>query len=206
MKAKNIHQNVLTDFNDHISEPEIDQTAYIHPMACVIGNVVLGKNVMVSPFASVRGDEGQPISIGMDSNVQDGVIIHGLETQIKGKFVEKNTVYVEDIAYSVFIGERVSLAHQCHIHGPAVISDDCFIMMKSFVFNARIQPGCVIEPMAAVMNCTLPPKKYVPAGTIIKNQEDADDCPDITEDYPFAKTNKAVVHVNTSLAKGYQNI
>jgi len=35
---------------------------------------------MVSPMASIRGDEGMPVYIGNDSNVQDGVVIHGLET------------------------------------------------------------------------------------------------------------------------------
>lgn len=42
------------------------------------------KYCLVSPCASVRGDEGQPPFRGDDSNVQDGVVIHTLETELKG--------------------------------------------------------------------------------------------------------------------------
>ena len=75
-----IEKNVVTDFCAQASEPVIDASSYVHPLAAVIGNVILGKNIMVSPTAVVRGDEGQPLFIGDDSNVQDGVVIHGLET------------------------------------------------------------------------------------------------------------------------------
>jgi hypothetical protein len=80
-----IEKNVKTDFSGKVSEPVIDPTAYVHPLAAVIGNVTLGKNVMVSPFAAVRGDEGQPLYIGDDANVQDGVVIHALETEMNGR-------------------------------------------------------------------------------------------------------------------------
>jgi carbonic anhydrase/acetyltransferase-like protein (isoleucine patch superfamily) len=48
----------------------IDPTTYIHPQASVIGDVVIGANVMVSPMASIRGDEGMPVFIGKNSNVR----------------------------------------------------------------------------------------------------------------------------------------
>ena len=80
-----IGKNVATDFSATVSEPQIDPSAYVHPLASVIGNVRLGKNVMVSPAASIRGDEGQPLFVGDDSNVQDGVVIHALETELNGK-------------------------------------------------------------------------------------------------------------------------
>ncbi len=79
-----IHKNVKTDFSQHEYLPVVDASAFIHPLAAVIGNVTVGKRVMISPFASVRGDEGQPLFIGDDSNVQDGVIIHALETEQEG--------------------------------------------------------------------------------------------------------------------------
>ncbi len=85
-----IEKNVQTDFSTRISEPVIGFSTYVHPLAAIIGNVILGKNIMVAPAASVRGDEGQPIYVGDDSNIQDGVVIHALETEIDGKPVEKN--------------------------------------------------------------------------------------------------------------------
>lgn len=89
MEKKIIQKNVKADFCAKVSKPVIDSSSYVHPLAAVIGNVILGKNIMVSPTASVRGDEGQPIYVGDDSNIQDGVVIHALETEMNGKEIEK---------------------------------------------------------------------------------------------------------------------
>lgn len=198
-----IGKNVVTDFSSKVSEPAIDPSAYVHPLAAVIGNVSIGKNVMVSPFASVRGDEGQPLFVGDDSNVQDGVVIHALETEEHGKPVEKNLYEVDGKKYAVHIGRRVSLAHQVQIHGPAAVGDNSFIGMKVLVFRARVGSGCVVEPGCILMGVSVPDGRYVPAGTVLKSQETADSLPAITADYPMKDLNKGVVHVNTSLAKAY---
>jgi len=75
--------------------------------------------------------------------------------------------------------------------------------MKTLVFKSRVEAGCVIEPGCLLMGVIVPDHRYVPAGSIIKTQEDADGLPEITEDYPMKNMNRGVVHVNTSLAKGY---
>ena len=198
-----IGKNVKTDFSSKVYEPTIDPTAYVHPLGAVIGNVILGTNVFVSPFASVRGDEGQPLHVGDDSNVQDGVIIHALETEEHGKPVEKNLMEVGGKKYAVYVGNRVSLAHQVQIHGPAVVLDDSFVGMKTLVFRAKVGKGCVVEPLCILMGVSVPDGRYVPAGTVLRDQAVADKLPVITNDYPFKTLNKGVVHVNTSLAKGY---
>jgi len=198
-----VGKNVLTDFSSKVCDPVIDPTAYVHPLAAVIGNVILGKNVMVSPFASVRGDEGQPLFVGDNANVQDGVIIHALETEMNGQVIEKNLYEVEGKKYAAYVGSRVSLAHQVQIHGPAVVLDDTFVGMKSLVFKSFVGRNCVIEPGCILMGVTVADGRYVPAGSVIKTQEQADKLPVVTEDYPFRTLNKGVVHVNTALAKGY---
>lgn len=201
-----IEKNVVTDFCAKVSEPVIDSTTYVHPLAAVIGNVILGKHIMVSPMASVRGDEGQPLYIGDHSNVQDGVVIHALETELNGKTVEKNLCEVSGRKYAVYVGNRVSLAHQVQIHGPAVVMDDTFVGMKSLVFKSFVGKQCVIEPGVILMGVTVPDGRYVPAGSVIKTQEQADQLPVITENYPFKTLNKGVVHVNTALAREYLKV
>lgn len=198
-----IEKNVIADFCLKVLGPIIDPTTYVHPLAAVIGNVILGKNIMVSPSASIRGDEGQPLYIGDDSNVQDGVVIHALETELNGKEVEKNLYEVNGRKYAVYVGSRVSLAHQAQIHGPAAIMDDTFVGMKVLVFRSFVGKQCVIEPGVILMGITVPDNRYVPAGSVIKTQEQADQLPVIKDDYPLKNLNKGVVHVNTSLAKGY---
>ena len=198
-----IHKNVITNFSPGAYMPEIDPSAFIHPLAAVIGYVFIGKKVMVSPFASVRGDEGQPIFIGDESNVQDGVVIHGLVTEHNGRLIEKNHVEVEGKRYSVYIGNRVSLSHQVQIHGPARVDDDTFIGMKTLVFKATVGKNCVVEPCCTLTGVHVRDGRYVPAGTVLKDQKKADNLPSITDGYPFKDLNKGVVQVNTSLAEGY---
>lgn len=200
-----IHKNVKTEFSPEEYMPQIDPTSYVHPLGAVIGNVIIGKSVFVAPFASVRGDEGQPLHIGDESNVQDGVIIHALETFHNGHPVDKNMVEVNGKKYAVYIGSRVSLAHQTQIHGPAYVGNNCFIGMNSLVFKSKIEDGCVIEPSCVIVGVTIKSGHYVPAGTVLSNQADADKLPQtITENYAFRELNEGVVHVNINLAEGYR--
>ena len=198
-----IGKNVKTDFSARVFEPVIDPSSYVHPLAAVIGNVILGKNIMVSPTASVRGDEGQPLYIGDDSNVQDGVVIHALETEQDGKPVEKNLFEVNGKKYAVYVGNRVSLAHQVQIHGPAVVMDNTFVGMKVLVFKSVVGQNCVIEPGVILMGVKVADGRYVPVGSVIKTQADADLLPSIGPDYPLKDMNKGVLHVNKALAKSY---
>ncbi len=203
-EVSNIQANPVTPWNPEPTEPVIDPTAYIHPQASVIGNVTIGASVMVSPMASVRGDEGMPIFVGDESNVQDGVVLHALETiDEEGKPVEKNLVEVDGKKYAVYIGERVSLAHQSQVHGPAYVGNDTFIGMQAFVFKSRVGNNCVLEPTSAVIGVTIPDGRYVPAGTVVTSQAEADKLPEIKDDYAYKHTNEAVVYVNVNLAEGY---
>lgn len=201
----NIKPNVITPWNSKSTSPVIDHTAFVHPMASVIGAVTIGANVMVYPMASVWGDEGMPIFIGKDSNIQDGVVIHGLETiDEQGKLVENNLVVGSDgKKYTVYVGERVSLAHQSQAHCPALIGNDTFIGMQAFVFKAHLGNNCVLQPKSAAIGVTIPDGRYISAGMVITKQKDADNLPAVFEGYTYQKTNAAVVDVNDNLAKGY---
>ena len=55
--------------------PQTDDSNYIDPMSVVIGDVLLGENVSVWPFAVIRGDVNH-IRIGKNSNVQDHSMLH----------------------------------------------------------------------------------------------------------------------------------
>ena len=83
-----IRPSVQTGFNPNVTFPRISKTAYVDPLAVVIGDCEIGKLVLVAPFAVCRGDEGTPIHIGDYSNVQDGVLLHALETTDHGKNID----------------------------------------------------------------------------------------------------------------------
>jgi len=200
----NIRENPITPWNTKPTAPVIDSTACIHTQASIIGNVTIGASVMVSPMASVRSDEGMPIFVGNRSNVQDGVVLHALETiDEEGEPVEKNIVEVGDEKYAVYIGENVSLAHQSQDHGPASVGSDTFIGMQAFVFKSKVWNDFVLEPRSAAIGVTIPDGRYIPAGVVVTSQAEADKLPEVTDDYAYRHTNEAVVYVNVHLAEGY---
>src|SRR3972149_4171736 len=169
--------NVLTSFNDDVNKPVIAKSAFVHQLASVIGDVKLGEKVYVAPAASIRGDEGQSIYVGNDSNVQDGVVIHGLETMEEGKEIAKNQVEVAGRKYSVYVGDRVSMAHQSQVHGPALVGRASFIGMQALVFKATVGDGVVLGEGGVVVGGLPVDGVVAPARLAIGNQSDADALP-----------------------------
>jgi carbon dioxide concentrating mechanism protein CcmM len=183
-----------TPWSRNLAEPTVDDSAYIHSFSNLIGDVTVGSNVLVAPGTSIRADEGTPFYIGDRSNVQDGVVIHGLEQgRVKGD---------DGKDYSVWIGKDTCITHLALIHGPAYVGNNCFIGFRSTVFNARVGDGCIVMMHALIQDVEIPPGKYVPSGAVITNQQQADRLPDVQpEDREFAAH---VVHINEALVAGYQ--
>ncbi len=196
--------NVVTTFNPSIAEPIIASSARIHPMSVVTGSVTIGEMIFVAPGASIRGDEGQHIFVGDFSNVQDGVVIHGLETFEGDHELPENEVQVAGKSYSVYIGKRVSLAHQSQVHGPAKVGDDTFVGMQALVFRTELGDHVVVEPGAKLIGVKVAPGRFVPALPLITTQAQADALPRITATYPYLKLNEGVVNVNMQLARAGQ--
>lgn len=182
-----------TPWSKNLAEPTVHDTAYIHSFSNLIGDVKVGANVLVAPGTSIRADEGTPFYIGDGSNIQDGVVIHGLEQgRVQGDDGQE---------YSVWIGADTCITHLALIHGPAYVGKNCFIGFRSTVFNARVGDGCIVMMHALIQDVEIPPGKYVPSGAVITNQQQADRLPDVQpEDREFAAH---VVHINEALAAGY---
>lgn len=158
--------NPPTIFNPNIKFPTIDKSTFISPFTFIVGDVTIRNNVYIGPFVSIRADEGTPFFIGSDSNLQDGVILHGLKNQYKQVNNEK---------YSIYIGRKVSCAHRSLIHGPSLVKDHVFIGFQAIIYNAQIGEGSFISSGAVVTNgVTLKPNSFVPPGASIDTQEKAD--------------------------------
>jgi carbon dioxide concentrating mechanism protein CcmM len=183
-----------TPWSKNLAEPQIDAKAYIHSSSNVIGDVRVGANVLVAPGTSIRADEGAPFYIGESTNIQDGVVIHGLE---RGRVTGD-----DGQEYSVWIGNNSCITHMALIHGPAYVGDECFIGFRSTVFNAKVGHGCIVMMHALIQDVEIPPGKYIPSGAVIVNQQQADRLPDVQEsDRAFAHH---VVQINEALLAGYQ--
>ncbi|GAB4320680.1 MAG: hypothetical protein Kow0010_00610 [Dehalococcoidia bacterium] len=179
--------NAKTSFNPTVEDPVVEPGAYIDSRASVTGHVILGTDVYVGPFASVRGDEGQPIVVGARSNLQDLVVIHAQRTFDRGRMVEANLVTVDGTSYAVYIGEDVSVAHQAIIHGPAAVHDGAYIGMQAMVFRATIGRNTIVGPGSIVIGVDIPEGRMVPAGAVITSQEVADALDEVDPAHPLAQ-------------------
>jgi carbon dioxide concentrating mechanism protein CcmM len=183
-----------TPWSNNLATPTVDKTAYVHSFSRLIGDVRIGANVFVAPGSSIRADEGTPFFIGESSNIQDGVVIHGLE---QGRVLGD-----DNQEYSVWIGKNTCITHMALIHGPAYIGDECFIGFRSTVFNAKVGDGCIIMMHALIQDVEIPPGKYVPSGAVIVNQQQAERLPNVIDsDRSFANH---VVEINEALLAGYR--
>ncbi|NJR14284.1 MAG: carbon dioxide-concentrating mechanism protein CcmM [Calothrix sp. CSU_2_0] len=182
-----------TPWSTDLAEPSIHATAFVHSFSHIIGDVEIGANVIIAPSTSIRADEGAPFFIGENTNIQDGVVIHGLE---QGRIIGDNKQ-----EYSVWVGKDACITHMALIHGPCYVGDKCFIGFRSTVFNARVGAGCIVMMHALIQDVEIPPGKYVPSGAIITTQQQADRLPDVqAEDKDFAHH---VVGINQALRAGY---
>jgi carbon dioxide concentrating mechanism protein CcmM len=183
-----------TPWSNDLATPRVDESAYVHPFSRLIGDVRVGANVFIAPGSSIRADEGTPFFIGESSNIQDGVVIHGLE---QGRVIGD-----DNQEYSVWIGKNTCITHMALIHGPAYIGDECFIGFRSTVFNAKVGNGCIVMMHALIQDVEIPPGKYVPSGSVVVNQQQAERLPNVIDsDRSFANH---VVEINEALLAGYR--
>ncbi|MGB3636009.1 MAG: ribulose bisphosphate carboxylase small subunit [Rivularia sp. (in: cyanobacteria)] len=193
MRVRSMTAAPPTPWSNDLAEPRIHETAFVHSFSHIIGDVEISPNVIIAPGSSVRADEGAPFFIDENTNIQDGVVIHGLE---QGRVLGDNKK-----EYSVWIGKDSCITHMALIHGPCYIGDNCFIGFRSTVFNARVGDGCIVMMHALIQDVEIPPGKYVPSGAVIISQQQADRLPDVNpQDKEFAHH---VVGVNQALRAGY---
>ena len=112
--------------------PVIDLTAYVHPTAVLIGDVIVGPNCYVGPCACLRGDFGR-IVLKTGANIQDTCVIHG--------FPNQDTV-VEENGH---IGHGAVL-HSCIVRRDALVGMNAVIMDEAEVGEEAIVAACAFVP------------------------------------------------------------
>ena len=136
--------------------PEIDETAYVHPEATIIGRVRIGPRASVWPQAVIRGDYGS-IVVGEASNVQDGAVIHA-------------TADLDTI-----IGDYVVIGHLAHLEG-CTVEDRALIGVGSAVLHRVIVgTGATVGGGALVTNGTKVPPRALAVGVPAVIKEDRSD-------------------------------
>lgn len=104
--------------------PVVDPSAYVHPSAVLIGDVIVGPNCYVGPCACLRGDFGRLV-LKSGANLQDTCVMHG--------FPGTETV-VEENGH---IGHGAVL-HGCHVGPNAMVGMNAVLMDEVVIGDSAI--------------------------------------------------------------------
>ena len=117
--------------------PVIDPSAFVHPSAVVIGDVIIGAGVYVAPCASLRGDLGR-IIIGAGSNIQDSAVVHGFpgtDTVIEenGHVGHGAIIHACTLRRNVLVGMNAVVMDFAESGEYSIISASAFVAAKSVI-------------------------------------------------------------------------
>lgn len=124
--------------------PVVHESSFIHPMASVTGNVIIGKDCYIGPGAAVRGDWGA-IIIEDGCNVQENCTIH----MFPGETVllkESSHIGHGAIVHGATIGKNCLIGMNAVIMDEVIVGDECIIGGLSW-----IKAGTVIPPRSVVV-------------------------------------------------------
>jgi len=123
--------------------PRFDASNWIAPNATVIGDVRLGANTSIWWNAVLRGDN-DPISIGANTNIQDGSVLH------------------TDEGVPLTLGANVTVGHMVMLHG-CTVGDNSLIGIGSIVLNRAV----IGKNTIVGANTLIPEGKTYPDGVLI---------------------------------------
>lgn len=136
--------------------PVVHPTAYVHPDAVLIGDVIVGPNCYVAPLASLRGDFGRLI-LEEGSNIQDCCVMHG--------FPGSDTV----VEVNGHVGHGAIL-HGCRIKKNALVGMNAVVMD-----NAVVGESSIIAASAFIKTGMIIPDRVLVAGIPAKVMRDLND-------------------------------
>ena len=132
---------MIYDFEKNV--PEVHADAWVASNATLIGKVKLEKNSSIWFNAVLRGDI-ELITIGENSNIQDGSVLH------------------TDPGYKLNVGKGVTVGHKVMLHG-CQIADDTLIGIGSVILNnAKIGKNCIVGA-----NSLITENKIIPDNSLV---------------------------------------
>jgi phenylacetic acid degradation protein len=129
--------------------PVVDPTSYVHPLASLIGDVIVGPGCFIAPGASLRGDFGRIVVEG-DTSIQDSTTVHASSN--------RDTV----------IGRGATIGHGAVIHG-CVIGENALIGINAVILDdAEIGAESLVAALALVKSDMIVPPRSLVAGNPAK--------------------------------------
>ena len=138
--------------------PVVHPSSFVHPLAAVTGNVIIGKNVYVGPGAAIRGDWGG-IIIEDGCNIQESCTIHmfpGITVTLKeGAHIGHGAiVHGANIGRNVMVGMNSVLMDEVEIGDESIIGAMTFIAARTIIPARSLvvgNPGKIIKEVSDEM-------------------------------------------------------
>lgn len=147
----------MTFYEFEGKRPRVDDKAFIHPEAVLIGDVTVEKGCYIGAGAVLRGDIGS-IKIGQGSNVQENCVLHA--------FPDKLTL----------LHRNTHVGHGCILHGCEICSNVLVGMGSIIADGVKINRNCLIGAGSFILFRTeIPPNSVVvgsPAKVVKKISQD----------------------------------
>jgi len=138
---------MIYQFKEYI--PVVHESSFVHPLAAVTGNVIIGRNCYIGPGAAIRGDWGQ-IILEDGVNVQENCTVH----MFPGK--------------SITLKASAHIGHGAIIHGANIGSNVLVGMNTVIMDDAEIGDESIVGAMAFVKAKTQIPKRSLVVGNPAK--------------------------------------
>lgn len=131
--------------------PVIDPTAFVHPTATLIGDVIVGPGCYVGPGASLRGDFGRLV-LEEGSNLQDNCIMHGLPDfdtviEVDGHVGHGAIIHGARIGRNVLVGVNAAVMDYAEIGEDSVVAAMAFVKAKTIVPPRTLVAGIPAKPI-----------------------------------------------------------
>lgn len=129
--------------------PVVDPASFVHPLASLIGDVIIGPGCFIGPGASLRGDFGRIVVEG-DTSIQDNVTVHTAS------------------GHDVIIGRGATVGHGAIVHG-CTIGENALIGMNAVILdNAQVGAENLVAALSLVKSDMVTPPRSLVAGNPAK--------------------------------------
>lgn len=166
-----IGPNPVTEFNEERVEPDIGDNSDIGEFARIVGDVRIGSGAYIGQRAAIRADEGAPIIIGKNAEIEDRVTFHAL----KGTSIE--------------VGNGLDAGNDAVLHGPLKVGDNLTTDDNAVVFRADLGDDVTVGKDAIIqgpasegdpndLELKIPDGTNIPEGAVVTSEEDLQELED----------------------------
>src|SRR5699024_2154873 len=134
---------MIYSFNGHI--PVIHPSSFVHPLAAVTGNVIIGKDCYIGPGAAIRGDWGE-IILEDGVNVQENCTVHmfpgkSITLEESAHIGHGAIIHGADIGQNVLVGMNTVIMDQAYIGKESIVGAMAFVKAKTQIPERSLVVG-----------------------------------------------------------------